>query len=174
MNLKQLKSFVLVLALGTFGLTKVSAQSNAAYVDKYSPIAKEMMEEHGVPASVILAIAMHESGNGGSRVAKNLNNHFGVKGKNNSTVIRSAYKGYRSVLDSYDDFVGIVKRKKTTQSLFEKHPGEKYEAWVKAIARSGYSTSKGWTAKVIATIKRYHLDMFDNDSKQNKFSSTKK
>ncbi|HAK29038.1 MAG TPA: hemagglutinin, partial [Sphingobacterium sp.] len=116
MNLKQLKSFVLLLALGTFGLTKVSAQSNAAYVDKYSPIAKEMMEEHGVPASVILAIAMHESGNGGSRVAKNLNNHFGVKGKNNSTVIRSAYKGYRSVMDSYDDFVGIVKRKKTTQS----------------------------------------------------------
>lgn len=173
MNLKQLKSFVLVLALGIFAITKVSAQSSA-YVDKYSPIAKEMMEEHGVPASVILAIAMHESGNGGSKVAKNLNNHFGVKGKNNSTVIRSAYKGYRSVLDSYDDFVGIVKRKKTTQSLFEKHPGEKYEAWVKAIARSGYSTSKGWTSKVIATIRKYHLDTFDNDSKKNRFSSTKK
>ena len=103
-----------------------------------------------------------------------MNNHFGVKGKNNSTVIRSAYKGYRSVMDSYDDFVGIVKRKKTTQSLFEKHPGEKYEAWVKAIARSGYSTSKGWTAKVLATIRQYHLDMFDNDAKQNRFSSTKK
>ncbi|ULT28930.1 glucosaminidase domain-containing protein [Sphingobacterium sp. E70] len=113
------------------------------------------MEEHGVPASVILAIAMHESGNGGSRIAKNLNNHFGVKGKNRSTVIRSAYKGYRSVLDSYDDFVGIVKRKKTTQSLFEKHPGEKYEAWVKAIARSGYSTSRDWTAKVFLKRSNY-------------------
>lgn len=75
MNLKQLKSFVLILALAIFGTAKVSAQS-PAYVEKYSPIAKEMMEEHGVPASVILAIAMHESGNGRSRIAKKFEQPF--------------------------------------------------------------------------------------------------
>lgn len=174
MNLKNLRSCVLVLALAVCSLAKTNAQSNSAYVEKYNPVAKQMMEEHGVPASVILAIAMHESASGGSKVAKNLNNHFGIKGKNNSTVIRSAYKGYQSVMDSYDDFVGVLKRKKTTQDLFEKHPGEKYEAWVKAIARSGYSTSKGWTSKIIGMIKKYHLDVFDQDARSNKFSSTKR
>lgn len=174
MNLKNFKSYVLVLALAVCGFSKTSAQSNSAYVEKYNPVATQMMEEHGVPASVILAIAMHESASGGSRVAKNLNNHFGIKGKNNSKVIRSAYKGYQSVMESYDDFIGVLKRKKTTQDLFERHPGERYEAWVKAIARSGYSTSKGWTSKIIGMIKKYHLDVFDQDAKSNKYSATKK
>ena len=38
------------------------------------------MHESGVPASIVLAVAMHESANGNSHIAKKLNNQFGVKG----------------------------------------------------------------------------------------------
>ena len=96
------------------------------------------MEETGVPASVILAVAIHESAYGNSRIARHLNNHFGIKGKNQSKTIRSAYKGYDTPLDSYRDFVGLLKRRKATQPLFEQHSSTDYQAWLLGIARSGY------------------------------------
>ncbi|MDH5828507.1 glucosaminidase domain-containing protein [Sphingobacterium sp. SG20118] len=169
MNFKTLKNYVAVLILILGSYTATLAQSNQFYIDKYSPIAQEMMQEHGVPASVILAIAMHESAHGNSKIAKNLNNHFGIKGKNNSKVIRSAYKGYKSVLDSYNDFISLVKRKKTTSSLFEENRGQNYKAWVGALAKAGYSRTKDWSSKVIRTIELYNLDSFDdNSSNKNK------
>jgi len=163
MNLKTFKSFFLLLSIVLLSTLKGQAQTlnSSEYVEKYKGVAQEMMLEYGVPASVILAIAMHESANGGSRVAKHLNNHFGIKGKNNSKTIRSAYKGYDSVLNSYDDFVGLLKRRKSYATLFDTHYGEDFQAWVKGIARGGYSQSAGWSSKVLATIKRFNLDELD-------------
>ena len=66
LNFKTLKNYVAVLILILGSYTATLAQSNQFYIDKYSPIAQEMMQEHGVPASVILAIAMHESAHGNS------------------------------------------------------------------------------------------------------------
>jgi flagellum-specific peptidoglycan hydrolase FlgJ len=163
MNFKTLKNYVAVLILTISSYTATLAQSNQYYIDKYSPVAQEMMQEHGVPASVILAIAMHESAHGNSKIAKNLNNHFGIKGQNNSKVINSAYKGYKSVLDSYNDFISLVKRKKTTSSLFEEERGQNYKAWVGALAKAGYSRTKDWSSKVIKTIEMYNLDSFDKN-----------
>lgn len=162
MNFKKLKNYVAVFALILSSYSTLYAQSNQFYIEKYSPVAQEMMHEHGVPASVILAIAMHESANGKSKIAKNLNNHFGIKGKNNSKVINSAYKGYKSVMDSYNDFISLVKRKKSTSSLFDNSPGENYKAWVRALSKSGYSTTSSWASKVIKTIELYNLNEFDN------------
>jgi uncharacterized FlgJ-related protein len=56
------------------------------------------MHQSGIPASIILGIAMHESANGNSAIAKNLNNQFGMKGGSTSVYyknkkkVRSAYK----------------------------------------------------------------------------------
>lgn len=175
MNLKTLKNYVVVLVLILSSYSLASAQRNQSYIEKYSPVAQEMMHEHGVPASVILAIAIHESGSGSSRIAKNLNNHFGVKGKNNSKVIRSAYKGYMSVLDSYNDFISVVKRRKATSNLFESSRGGNYRAWVRALAKSGYSQTSDWASKVIKTIETYDLDNYDqtSSSKSKQLSSLK-
>lgn len=134
-----------------------------SYIEQHSGVAKQLMRETGVPASVILAVAFHESAYGTSRVANHLNNHFGIKGKNNSKKIKSAYKGYDSVMASYRDFVNLLKRKKSTQPLFEKKASTNYSAWVKSIARSGYSQTGDWSRKVIATIDRYGLDQYDEE-----------
>lgn len=158
------KSFYLLcvaLLLGISGTFAQKKYSPTSYVDTHKSAAQQLMRETGVPASVILAVAFHESAYGNSRIANYLNNHFGIKGKNNSTKIKSAYKGYDSVLASYRDFVGLLKRRKATQKLFNQHNSQDYESWVKGIARSGYSETGDWSRKVLSTIDRYDLDRYD-------------
>lgn len=153
---------LLVLCLSsitmTFGQKKFSPTS---YISQHKDVAKQLMRETGVPASVILAVAIHESAYGNSKIATNLNNHFGIKGKNNSKVIRSAYKGYESVLSSYRDFVALLMRRKSTQPLFDKYSAMDYKSWIAGISRSGYSVSGDWKGKVLSTINRYNLNQYD-------------
>ena len=52
---------------------------NSEYASKYAPEACEQMKRYGIPASVILAQAILESSNGQSQLARNENNHFGIK-----------------------------------------------------------------------------------------------
>lgn len=153
----------MVFGLTTIGMAQAQAQriSPAEYIQRYKDIAIDYMNVHGCPASIILAIAMHESAHGNSRVARYLNNHFGIKGPNNSKEIRSAYKGYNSVEESYQDFIDFLKRRKGTQELFDQYEPYEYQQWVRGIARSGYAQSSSWSAKVIGTIRRYNLHEFD-------------
>jgi flagellum-specific peptidoglycan hydrolase FlgJ len=170
MQEKNIRKYLLVLFLSLSSVTYTFAQkfSPTSYVEEHKEIAQRLSREHGVPASVILAIAMHESANGNSKVAKHLNNHFGIKGKNNSKAIRSSYKGYSSILDSYHDFVALLKRRNATQKLFDKYEVVDYRAWVNGIARSGYSHSKSWKTQVLSMIRRYELDNLDKPNATSK------
>ncbi|MEG2849867.1 MAG: glucosaminidase domain-containing protein, partial [Bacteroidales bacterium] len=49
------------------------------YISTYKDIAIHQMKIYGIPASIILAQACLESGNGNSRLALKANNHFGIK-----------------------------------------------------------------------------------------------
>src|SRR5207342_1138532 len=49
------------------------------YIDKHKELALQQMLRHRIPASVILAQAIFESGYGKSELAKRSNNHFGIK-----------------------------------------------------------------------------------------------
>lgn len=154
--------FIMVLCLvsiaTTFGQQRFTISS---YIEEHKKVAQQLMNETGVPASVILAVAIHESAYGNSRIAKHLNNHFGIKGKNDSKAMRSAYKGYSSVMSSYLDFVDLLKRRKSTQVLFDKHSSTDFTGWVRGIARSGYSGTSSWSGKVLSTISRYNLSEYD-------------
>lgn len=142
------------------------AQTTLHYINKNVAYAQTLMRENGIPASVILAVAIHESAAGTSKIARNLNNHFGVKGKNSSTKIKSAYKGYDSVQDSYDHFVGFIQRKSAYNHLFDKYDEDDYMGWVKGIQRGGYAQSSLWPSKVIALIKKYELFKYDHTPRQ--------
>lgn len=139
-----------------------TAQTSALdYIATYKDIAIRHMDEQGVPASVILAISMHESANGKSKIAKYLNNHFGIKGKNNSKQINSSYRGYESVTDSYLDFMGAMRRNKKFEALFGKYSSYDYYNWVLGIQSGGYAASKLWGSQVLAIIKKYRLYELD-------------
>ena len=141
----------------------VMAQNSARrYIEQYKNVAITQMKEHGVPASVILGIAMHESGNGKSKNACVLNNHFGIKGHNRHKDFRSKYKSYDSVVASYADFSRILRSRKQFRILFNKYSIYDYKNWVQGIQRGGYASDKAWGKRVIFTIKKYRLYQYDN------------
>lgn len=162
-NLKNLKTLVLIVVISLLIPFKGSAQkvSVQKYIDTHKERAIEIMEKYDIPASIILGVAIHESAFGNSRLARYLNNHFGIKGKNDSKDIKSAYKGYESAEDSYLDFIRILQDRKQFNHLFYKYDKNDYQNWALGIARGGYASSKTWSTQVIGIIKKYELDKLD-------------
>lgn len=158
-----IKKFLFVfLSVGLLHLSTY-AQTTRNYIEDNLPLAQKLMKENNIPVSIILGIAIHESAAGTSKIARYLNNHFGVKGKNDSKAIRSSYKGYSSVEDSYHHFIDFLQSRTAFSNLFTKYGGNNYAGWAKGIQRGGYAHSKTWSAQVIALIKKYDLSQYDND-----------
>jgi len=153
-----------ILFTGLFSLIisfNISAQTTLNYIQDNLQHAQELMRENHIPASIILAIAIHESAAGTSKIARYLNNHFGVKGSNSSTEIKSAYKDYNSVEDSYNHFIEFMHSRASFNKLFDKYSEDDYIGWARGIQRGGYAHSKTWASQVIALIKKYELFQYD-------------
>jgi flagellum-specific peptidoglycan hydrolase FlgJ len=173
--MKKLLTVTLLSVSAFFASTTVALAQNAAqsYIEKFKDNAIRIMHETGVPASIILGVAMHESASGKSAIATNLNNQFGVKG-GGSTVyykgnkkVRSSYKKYDSVMDSFQDFARIMTERKQFSHLADKLTQYDYKGWAKGIQRSGYASSKKWSAQVLGIISKYDLNDFDDDAAAN-------
>ena len=139
-----------------FAKTTTIAATGNSYVDTYLPLADSLEAEYGIPAEIMVSVAVIESGYGTSRNSKLLNNHFGIVGKNNlrqTHGIRSRYKQYGSVADSYVDFCELVSRK----SFYDNMKGnEDNKAWVMAISQAGYSTHPTeWRKRVNSTLQKF-------------------
>lgn len=142
-------------------------RTGKAYIKEYSPVAVSLMQETGIPASVIMGVAMLESAMGTSRNAKMLKNHFGIVGKNNlakrHATYRSKYKEYKSVADSYEHFTRVIAKKKWFAQL---KGTTDTAAWLKKMSHSGYSSAGDiWITRVSGMIKRYKLYELDDDLK---------
>ena len=129
------------------------------YINRYKPLADSLSAEYGIPSSVILGVAIIESGAGRDRNPRLMNNHFGVVGKNNlmkTCHIKTMYKQYASAEDSYIDFCKIISRKRYYSEL---KGNTDYAAWVAAISGGGYSDApKKWEELVLSAIRDYKLD----------------
>lgn len=137
------------------------AQSTEDYIAEHVAFAQELMRDHKIPASLILAVAIHESASGNSKIAQHLNNHFGVKGPNNNEAIRSSYRDYLSADESYSHFVEIMETRSPFNNLFEKYDQYDYKGWARGIQRSGYAHSRSWANQVIALVKKHELYQYD-------------
>jgi len=159
----------------------VSAQNTSqSYIEKFKDNAVRIMHETGVPASIVLAVAMHESGCGNSKIAKNLNNQFGVKGYDahtyyyNNKKVTTHYKKYDSVLESFQDFARIMTERKQFSHLAESLTHYDYTSWAKGIQRSGYCSSHKWASQVLTIIRKYNLNAYDeNPEDQKQLAETK-
>ena len=151
--------FVFLFGLQTFCFAQSAADK---YVAQYQESAIKLMKRHEIPASVILGIAIHESASGNSKIAKHLNNHFGIKGSNTNKDINSSYKGYDFVEDSYIDFINMMKSRPKFKILFDKYSDYDYKSWIYGIQKGGYAASRTWASQVISIIERYKLYECDN------------
>lgn len=157
---------IATLVICSFAATAQKTTSQA-YIDQFKENAVTIMRETGIPASIILGIAIHESGSGNSNIAKKLNNQFGMKGASGSVYyknkkkVRSSYKKYDSILDSFADFARIITERRDRGKISSELTETEYEKWVKGIQRSGYASSKKWGAQVLGIIRKYDLNTLD-------------
>ena len=150
------KRGILVVSLLLFSLA-ASAQSKS-FVQKFRPLADSLSAEYGIPASVILGVAIVESGSGTSRNCKLLNNYFGIVGKNNlhkTKGIKTRYKQYADATASFADFCKLLAKKK----YYKKLKGYMdYKLWVDAISKNGYSEVPSvWRQRVTDAIRQNKL-----------------
>ncbi|WP_158825780.1 glucosaminidase domain-containing protein [Mucilaginibacter lacusdianchii] len=161
-----MKKILLIACLLTSTFAASAQNPQKSYIDKFKDNAIRIMHESGVPASIILAIAMHESGSGTSKLARSQNNHFGMKGKSPVSYTgrkrtHSSYKQYDSATDSFQDFARIMTERKQFNHLSSQFSHYDYKSWIKGIQRSGYASSHKWGAQVLGLIHRYELHAFD-------------
>lgn len=157
-----MKQSVILPFLITLSFFTVKAQNTEDYILTNAFHAQYLMQNYGLPASIILGVAIHESAAGKSKIARYLNNHFGVKGANTNTEISSSYRDYPSVDSSYTHFVSFLLSRKYFNVLFGKYNSYDYKNWAYGIQRGGYASSRTWANQVIAIIKKYELFQYDN------------
>lgn len=148
-----MKKALLPLLLFTCLFSKAQ-NTPQSYIEKYKNAAISIMHDYGIPASVTLAIAMHESASGNSKLARHSNNQFGMKG-------RHSYKSYDSVLESFEDFARMMSERKQFSRLADKFDSFDYKGWAKGIQRGGYASSSRWSSQVLSLIKKFSLNSLD-------------
>lgn len=156
---------VMLSGLLASSLVSVAQKAPKKYLKQYEPVAVNLMKETGIPASVILGVAMLESGAGTSRNAKLLRNHFGIVGRNNlakrGETYRSKYREYQTDTASYRHFVKLIQKRKWYPGM---KGNEDYNVWIAKLNTSGYSTAEHvWVNRVTAMIKRYKLYELDDE-----------
>ncbi|MFO0358205.1 MAG: glycoside hydrolase family 73 protein [Sphingobacteriaceae bacterium] len=149
------------------------AQSNQEKVKKYitdhSEKAVEQMILFKIPASVILAQAIKESGYGNSTLAKETNNHFGIKchkewGGDSYTMdddsTNECFRSYKSVDDSYYDHSMFLASRPRYDFLF-KNSITDYVSWCIGLKKAGYATDPHYTNELLYIIEVYNLHELD-------------
>lgn len=155
--MKKIITFCLLILI----LSKAKAQSTEDYIAEHATHAQKLMREHEIPASIILAVAIHESAAGKSKIAQHLNNHFGIKGPNSNTEIRSSYRDYPDADSSYNHFISFLHSRTYFDVLFDKYDQYDYKNWARGIQRGGYAASRSWASQIIALINKYELYNYD-------------
>lgn len=152
---RTLMHIILVLLLI---LVKNTVAQPQAYIKQYQQTVISLSDSFGIPAELIMGIALVESGAGTSKVCKILHNHFGIKASNryqNYNGYKSRFKFYQTDSLSFVDFCAYLKRRKYYTLL---KGNFNYNAWLNSMAKNGYSSSpKAWKSKIKTTIKKYNL-----------------
>lgn len=156
--------------LSTFFSHAQDAAIVKAYIEQYKTIAIAEMNRVGIPASITLAQGLHESGNGNSFLAKNTNNHFGIKCHENWTGRTFAYtddapdecfRVYDKVEDSYIDHSDFLKNRPRYAFLFLFGKND-YKKWAYGLKKAGYATNPKYPEILIKIIEDNQLYRFDS------------
>jgi hypothetical protein len=151
----------------------VHAQNGRArrteYINKYSGIAISEMKRSGIPASITLAQGMIESDNGYGLLAREGNNHFGIKCHNtwdgekfyhDDDAKNECFRKYKSAEESFRDHTDFLTKTKRYAPLFELDPDD-YKGWAKGLKKCGYATHPDYDYHLITLIEEEKLYEFD-------------
>lgn len=141
------------------------------YIRQYAKTAVTEMELYRIPASITLAQGLLESDAGGSLLAKEANNHFGVK-----CFSKTCKKGHCRNMsdDSHKDFFinypSAWRSFRAHSKLLQKERYahllklslQNYRDWAYGLQAAGYATDKRYAEKLIQLIEHFDLQRFDH------------
>lgn len=169
MKMKKLISFLVVIVstLNCIAADYIRPE-RIKYIAAHKDDAIRDMIKTGVPASITLAQACLESHDGCSRLAKEANNHFGIKCSDwrGPSFIQDddkkdeCFRKYNSTLDSYDDHSLFLKTRPRYSFLFELEPTD-YKGWAKGLKSAGYATDPTYATRLIKIIEDNQLYLLD-------------
>ncbi len=154
---------------GTRKVQQAPTQDRVSYIQNYKNLAIKEMERTGVPASITMAQALLESDNGNSRLAREANNHFGIKchkdwkgGKiyHHDDARNECFRKYRTVYESYEDHSDFLRAGSRYQFLFGLDPKD-YKGWAKGLKAAGYATNRHYDDLLIRIIEENRLYELD-------------
>lgn len=150
------------------GNTLISRYTAEDYIERFKAIAIKEMNSYGIPASITLAQGILESGNGNSSLARDANNHFGIKCTSEwkgKTILKDddekddCFRVYTSPEESFRDHSEFLKRKRYA-SLFELNKDD-YRGWATGLKAAGYATNPRYAELLITLVERYDLSKYD-------------
>ena len=148
------------------------AQNNKitlAYIEQYKDIAMKEMKRTGIPASITLAQAIVESNSGESNLAKNHNNHFGIKCKTDwkgakayqdDDAKQECFRAYDNAEQSFKDHSNFLKSRPNYVDLFFLDPVDD-TAWANGLKKAGYATAQDYPKKLLKIIDDYELAQYN-------------
>ena len=146
-----------------------SHTSTEDYIDQWKITAVEQMNEFAIPASITLAQGILESASGNSELARNANNHFGIKCHKNwdgsqffmdDDMRNECFRSYASAAQSYDDHSLFLTSRSRYDKLFT-YKVTDYKSWAKGLKSAGYATNPKYAHLLIDLIEKYNLDQYD-------------
>lgn len=139
------------------------------YINTYKETAQEEAKLFGIPVAITLAQGLLESNVGDSRLAKNENNHFGIKCKSKCKGCRCAnytddsrydmFRVFDSPWYSFREHSNILTGSRYKHLL--KLPRSDYKNWSHGLEAAGYATDKKYGEKLIKIIENLNLQEFD-------------
>ncbi len=161
---------VLVCFLLISGVAPGQKMTREEYIRKYQLLAISEMNRSGIPASIKMAQACLESGNGNSELSRRSNNHFGIKCKSDwnggktyhdDDEANECFRKYHSVEDSYVDHTNFLMRSPRYAFLFQLAPTD-YVGWANGLRKAGYATNPQYAKMLIDIIELNQLWRLDH------------
>ena len=162
-----------IVAISFFALLQFNSYAQKTtrkeYIQRYTNIVLEHQDIYGIPASIKMAQAIFESGNGNSRLATQANNHFGIKCKKNwigesishdDDAIGECFRKYNSDEESFKDHSKFLDDSPRYESLFALDPMD-YKAWAHGLKAAGYATNPKYASIIITIIEDNELYLLD-------------
>ena len=150
--------------------SKIVNPQQRSYVRRFAHVARAEMQQFGIPASITLAQGLLESQAGNSPLAKEANNHFGIKcfSKNckkghcknfSDDSHKDFFKTYPSAWESFRAHSQFLQRERYRHLL--DLPKTDYERWAVGLKKAGYATDPKYAEKLIRLIEHLELDKYD-------------
>jgi LysM repeat protein len=139
------------------------------YIRRYGDLAVRQQAKYGIPASIILAQGLLESGAGQSELVRKSNNHFGIKCHSewkgekiyrNDDLKHECFRRYKNVEESYEDHSVFLSQRSRYADLF-RLDRTNYKGWAKGLQKAGYATNPAYANSLIKIIEDYQLYLYD-------------